>query len=236
MLFIKSLTIVALSLIAHTQKNNSIPKTYIYSEGGGDVLNGHVKQIISYYERHIDNWVTDTITFDKNGNRIEELTGDNFLRYKVKYSYKYDKSGRRTETTSEAYSRKGLFIYKNKRLYTYTYNNEGYIIKILSKPDDPSSESNLYRYNKAGYLVEMKHFFKPGLLFDVTKYKYDNNNRLIETEQRSRNGGLELRQTFKYPVLDSKDNWTTIETCSEGFLTVPTDVQIHISKRKIIYY
>ena len=233
MLFIKSLTIATLLLIVSPLKDANLPKTYIYNESGGEVLNGHVKQIISHYELHISNWVTDTTTFDRNGNQIEELTGDTFSRYKVKYSYKYDKSGRKIETTSIAYSGKGLCIGKSK--YLYTYNNEGYIIKMLFKPDDPLSEYNLYRYNKVGYLVEIKHFFKPHLLFDVTKCKYDNNNYLIETE-RSRKGGLVFRETFKYPLLDSKNNWTTIETRSEGFYTVPTDVQIHISKRKIIYY
>jgi hypothetical protein len=224
-MIIKRFFIVTALIILTAFKKDSIEKTYLYDEGAVTILNGHVKQIIDSYERHIGVAVSDTLNFNIKGHQADFSTGNPLNRYKIKYVHKYDNVGRIMQTVNTASGSTGF----------YEYNKNGYNINLIFDPKSNGSESNLFKYDKAGYLIEQDHFIKPKLLADIIKYTYDRNHHLIKTEQRSRKGSIEFRETFSYKF-DFKGNWTKATTLSEGFYSTPTDIQTHVSSRRIVYY
>ena len=227
----KSLLIIILLFALSCQKADDVGKTYTYDNGNVEILNGHVKQIRYFHEIHFGVSVIDTTNFDEKGNQVEVLSGDGQARYKEKYIYTYDKSARIVQTSVVDSGVRGNYTYV---IGNYTYNKDGYSIKTIDSLQQPLSE--IYKYDNEGYLIEKDSYFDPKLASPISKYKYDKNHHLIQIEERSDKGELIAIQTFKYPALDSKNNWTKIEVTTKYLLFTPVEVQTNKGIRAIDYY
>jgi len=231
MLFYRSILIIALSILLSSQKAADTGRSYTYDDGDVEVLNGHVKQIVSYPQSILGSGLLDTVTtnFDKKGYQIEAITATPLdKRTKETVIYTYDKAGRIVQAKHSGSAVKGI----------YSYSKDGYTIRVLFTPDNPLGEENWYTYDKADYLTEMDFYESPKVLDDITKYKYDANHRLIETDQRSVKGQLKLKTTFEYKLVavDSKNNWIKTKVVVKEVYPAFVNKKTRQLTRKIFYY
>jgi hypothetical protein len=231
MLFYRSSFLMVLFIILSSQKAADAGRTYTYDDGEVEVLNGHVKQIISYHESTLGLRFLDTITtnFDKKGYQTEVFTATpTGQKSKETLNNVYDKTGRAIQTSSPGSLKKG----------SYNYTKNGYTIKVLFGPESEHGSELLYVYDNNSYLTELDYYEKPKALVDIIKYKYDKSNRVIETVQTSAKGQVKLTRTFEYKayVVDAKNNWVKEKMFTKDIYPSFVNKKMHDLTRKIIYY
>jgi YD repeat-containing protein len=231
MLLYRSIFIAAIAILLSSQKIADVGHSYTYDDGDVEMLNGHVKQIVSYPQSILGSGLLDTVTtnFDKKGYQTEAITATPLdRRTKESVIYTYDKAGKISQAKHNGSEVTGI----------YSYNKDGYTIRVLFTPENPLGEENRYTYDKAGYLTEFDFYENPKVLDDITKYKYDANHRLIETDQRSAKGQMKLKTTFDYKLVavDSKNNWIKTKIVTKEVYPSFSSVKTHQITRKIFYY
>ena len=69
---------------------------------------------------------------------------------------------------------------------------------ISSMPNNTITTKYAYRYNKNNKLIESKHYLSNGKLNLRHTYIYDDNGRLVEENNYHGNGQLQLKTTMKF--------------------------------------
>ena len=160
--------------------------------------------------------ITYLFEYDERGNRIEEKISTGDSQPDSRYTYQYDKEGRKIQM--EGYNMKtggNRFIRE-----TFTYDNFGNVIKATS--ENPSSNwltESSYIYDQRKRLVQKTshtNYEKLGKYLTTIRYTYDSNDNVVR-EDEVHNG----RKSKTTITLDKAGNWVKrIETESRStFLT-----------------
>lgn len=189
---------------------NKAPKpeiTTLYCYSDLDILHNQVKQLTEIYRGgKSDKYDTLTTDFDAHGNSIQTkcIGSDNYL---VKYEYRYDKSGRKTELIETGGQSDAPYIYKFDTIGRIAQKNED--PKAL-KPDPYNQllqEKFFYRYNAAGDRIQEDDYLDEDHLSRIT-YKYDYKHLLLEEDYFRGDDEKTVHKTFyHYTSFDSKGNW-----------------------------
>jgi len=210
----KSLVILTFILCFHSygQKNDLFKLN----------LKGNIKNIReTYYQiNKNDAKIQDTSidfsylnTFDKQGNKKEDLKYDAEGKMDKKYEYIYDKLGRRI--IQDQYNSDG----KLNRKLTYKYDEKGNITEDNSYTSEGKLEKKYtYQYDAKGNVTEDKSFDSENKFRKKYTYSYDASGNKIENNRYNAEGMPDKRVIYKY---DDKGNVIEeIQTANDGEKTV----------------
>ncbi len=162
-------------------KINSIEKINFTLDSNGKPIDGEKLSTLNY---NSNGFLTETIIYSLDGT------------VKDKYTYEYDKNGRRIKTSR--YSDGQLL-----NSYKYDYNEFGNKIKAYSyNPAGELEEYYLYKYDGEGNLVEEDWFSASGEKIYSVENDYDDGVK-TRTSTYDKNNDLIFEYVFKY---DQKGN------------------------------
>lgn len=146
---------------------------------------------------------------------IEEKFGEKHEVPQIKLLCKYNENGNIVQMTSYTYrtrysKTKGNYLIIDETFserYRYAYDDKGRMIE-KRKIDKSSNEPDFwqYVYDDKEILLEKKRidvFRAPDRVFELNKYKYNNDGALVEREQFDQDGDREEKEIYTY---DSKGN------------------------------
>jgi len=167
--------------------------------------------------------------YDESGNEIESITYDieGFMQNKNTSRNKYDEKGNLIEINSSD------SILKYKRNVTITYNDNGYMTKIIQCGSGEGCFKGIYKYDEKNNMIEENVYDSINRLYDKSSYKYndkgneveynsyaeygnltqkhtftyDQNGFMVEDTQFDLHGILKNKQFFKYEGIDKNGNW-----------------------------
>ena len=167
--------------------------------------------------------VSNIENFDENGFLSSNIRYTNYGYYMEKKIYAYDSIGNKLSETSYGKSENPLFT------YYYKYDNHNNLIEVYALNSDGEilQEKKEFKYDKNNKMIETKYYDIDNGLSDTTINKYDNTGNLIEsiiTNIRSE----KYISTYQYKF-DKNRNWMTK---TEYYNNSP----VSIIERKIDYY
>jgi len=196
-----------------------------------EILNGRVKELTETYKTQSNDLETDVTTFDKNGNATQVKQIRARGSWTIKYNYKYDKNGKKSEIT----------LSDGGRPVTYKCDKNGRATEVnLEAKELYVANTHLYEYDNTGNMIEMDSYRGKKHLFS-TKFIYDGQHLLMEEDKLDTNKRLTIRAIYLYKAFDGKHNWlkrvNNVEYYFEG---IRGDNQPVVRKdtitRKITYY
>lgn len=246
MLSNKFVLILAILVISCTFKKQQQRKIYFVDDNNSlEVLNGNVKEITEAPadDKYSLNAGQDYKIIDVNekGDVTRILTGFHGSIFQTYYITNYDEYGTKLETKSYIQSNYGNQSLKSgpidiaKNLFSvYKYDKECKIVSYVFDLERPHSDSCVYKYNDKDQLIELDYYPSSRLSLEVTKYKYDVKNNLIESEELHENKRI-VKTIYEYTAFDLNNNWIDMEIHSCIFLrdSLINTYKIH---RKINYY
>jgi len=146
-------------------------------------------------------------SFDKRGNKTEDIQFTPSGSQMKKYMYQYDTTGKRT--TRLQYDSASSLV----RKITYTYNAQGQCTEDNSfNPDNRLEKKYTYTYDRKGNCVEDKSFNPEGVMQKKVTYLYDSDGKLLGQNWYDGKGDLEKECTYHYDfqgnVIDEEVNLT----------------------------
>lgn len=146
-------------------------------------------------------------SFDKRGNKTEDIQFKPDGSQMKKYVYQYDTTGKRTVRLQ--YDSASNLV----RKITYTYNAEGYCTEDNSyNPENRLEKKYTYTYDRKGNCLEDKSFNPENVLLKKVTYLYDSDGKLIGQNWYNGKGDLEKECTYHYDfqgnVIDEEVNLT----------------------------
>jgi len=233
------------------QRNN-----YPAYDGGIYSLSGNIKQITTEPadDQPTPNPGQDyhTAYFDKRGNVYKTIDGFHGMVSQTHYFTIYDKRKnklatlgyfRHTDFYVEGDLRPPLHIGKNgqpendlqlKEIYRYNDHKQIVNYVTIGYRRSPDSSFYNYKYNNRGLLIELDDFVNPTVLGSLTKFKYDNDDNLTESDEYQQDR-LRIKIVYQYKLFDSKGNWTRMITHTTGDF-YGSNGENYIMKREISYY
>jgi len=244
----KSLLLI-LSILAISCTKKPKPEITTRFDTNFETLKGRVRQLSEIsgpgtYDQP-DTVITD---FDIRGNEIQTRSkGDcNCL---VKYEYRYDKNGKKTEIITHNSLRDYFYIpvYKYDtvgRIVEASANTKAVRTDTVASTEIPKQQKRFYKYDLAGNMTKCNEYLDKEHRA-VRKYKYNDELMLIEEDAFSflNNTINPDTITYQYQAFDTKGNWVKRLVVKHfNFAVIDPDGQIRhtIHKdtitRKITYY
>lgn len=229
--------LLVISLLVFTCKKTAPTKTKVDIDNKTESLNGQVKEIYSYSSKYdftmlrIDREGR-TLTSSVNSLSIAQMenrTDSTITRENTTYTYN-DKNGKIKSMTSE--------ITTNEVKETFKYNFDTLGRPINAKGDTIETH-NVYKdkYDKHGNLIESIYTeWETHLEPMTTRYKYDNQNRVIEETEYEPVNLLLFKKTYEYASVDSKKNWIKAVVRHKTYPPLHFNPRTYTVTRKITYY
>jgi YD repeat-containing protein len=197
-----------------------------------EILNGKVKQLTETYKTPSNDLQTDITIFDKIGNATQarQVRGSR-RNYTVKYSYKYDKNGKKAEIT----------LNDGEGQVTYKCDKNGRAAEVhIEAKEFYIANIRLCKYDSTGNMIEMESCRDKEHLFS-TKYLYNGQHLLMEQDKLDTGKRVVLRVVYSYKAFDGKHNWLKrINNVGYYFGEIGGNNQPVVRKdtitRKITYY
>ena len=231
------LLLIPLCLFLSSFQELTVSKTTRLLNDNLEILNGSVKQLIETEHNHTieseypQSWTIIT-NFAKNGNIISQSRREYWEKtgHEIRYSYKYDSKGKKTEAivnrtyykTKEIYKYGSDDIIQESRLY---WNKNKFQNKVI------------YKYDKTGNTIESE--VNENQRRYRVEYLYDGNSRMIKETETPNGEGNGIEFFLEYKSFDSKGNWLKMVRTSAILYPVPNGKSVRLTDtvtRKITYY
>ncbi len=129
--------------------------------------------------------------YDENGKQIEVnevITEDSIITESI---YKYNKNGNPIEE---------IFLYDDELWRNISkYNDKGNLIEnILYEPDGSIYNKHCYYYDTEGNVIEETRLNSKGILTRITKLKYNDIGKLMESIEFDVQNSQHKKEVFKY--------------------------------------
>jgi len=196
-----------------------------------EILNGNVKELTEIYKTQSNDLETDITTFDKNGNATQAKQIRAHQCGIIKYSYKYDKNGKKLEIT----------LNDGETSVTYKCDKNGHAAEVhIEAKEFYIANIHLSKYDSTGNRIEMDSYRDKEHLFS-TKYLYNGRHLLMEQDKLDTGKRVVLRVIYSYQAFDEKHNWLKrVNNVEYYFGEIGGDNQPEVRKdtitRKITYY
>jgi hypothetical protein len=147
--------------------------------------------------------------------------------------YEYDEKNNLIKETKYYLKSEGYWYTK------YKYDNNNRLIEKNSGDKERLYTKNIYEYDIKGRIIEDSTyiFHEPLVSYlnsvSAIKYRYNNNNEVIESIETSSMGSNTISNSYKYEDFDIYGNWTKKV---ESFDNMPVQLINFLYKREIEYY